>query len=370
MFGLFRANNGNKFVLLGLGFQPNSNKFSIKLNYISQDWQAHSWKTIPNTVGFGPLNLIAQDSSYLVGFEKCSNLKCSSCALKLDKNFNKISEKCSADLSFTNNAVISPTQNGYVLAHIVEHPNPFPKDSTVDLPSISSFDKNGNFLWKYFFRSHRYKEHVNIITAKNGDIIGVGQSEENSLKGDDYYGGGWIYRISPTGKLKWEKSIYDQTTPTIIGNLGVFYNVTETSDGGLLLVGFASDTFPNFKPSVNNIDTWIVKLDSSGCLKPNCGYEQQVASKDIFSYFEPIKTSVYPNPASKDLFFKIQDIDYLKGNIVFYDLNGRKITQFNLFEDQEEHRLDVSHIQNGVYLWQLILDDKIRQSGKVVVLKE
>jgi hypothetical protein len=46
------------------------------------------------------------------------------------------------------------------------------------------------------------------------------------------------------------------------------------------------------------------------------------------------------------------------------------VSNFSLFEDQEEHRLDISHLQNGIYLWQLVLDDKVRQSGKVVVLKE
>jgi hypothetical protein len=95
---------------------------------------------------------------------------------------------------------------------------------------------------------------------------------------------------------------------------------------------------------------------------------QCITSSEEMENLDHIK--VYPNPAQSQISVKLINQEFLKGNIVFYDLNGRKITQFNLFEDQEEHRLDISHLQNGVYLWQLILDDKVRQSGKVVVLKE
>ena len=79
-----------------------------------------------------------------------------------------------------------------------------------------------------------------------------------------------------------------------------------------------------------------------------------------------------PNPASYDLNLDLFGYvnNYQKGKYALYELQGRPIATYPLLPNHDEYHFDISHLQNGIYLWQLILDDKVRQSGKVVVLKE
>ena len=85
-----------------------------------------------------------------------------------------------------------------------------------------------------------------------------------------------------------------------------------------------------------------------------------------------ITANIYPNPASYDLNLDLFGYvnNYQKGKYIISDLQGRPIATYPLLPNHDEYRFDISQIQNGIHLWQLILDDKVRQSGKVVVLKE
>jgi Secretion system C-terminal sorting domain len=83
-----------------------------------------------------------------------------------------------------------------------------------------------------------------------------------------------------------------------------------------------------------------------------------------------IKTSIYPNPVEKELFFKMEDVIFQNGELSLFDLQGKKINQFALNPKQENYNFDLSNQPNGIYLWQLRLDGKLRQQGKLVVMHE
>jgi Secretion system C-terminal sorting domain len=80
--------------------------------------------------------------------------------------------------------------------------------------------------------------------------------------------------------------------------------------------------------------------------------------------------NIYPNPVKNDLTLTFNASYYQKGVFHLTDLQGRRIASYPIQPDHDEYHFDISAIPNGMYLWQLVLDDNIRQTGKVAVMKE
>jgi hypothetical protein len=85
---------------------------------------------------------------------------------------------------------------------------------------------------------------------------------------------------------------------------------------------------------------------------------------------EPINVEISPNPATSNLQIKLKFSDFQKGIFHLYDTQGNLAATYPLLQNQDEYRFDISNLSNGMYFWHLILDDKVRQTGKIVVMKE
>jgi hypothetical protein len=93
----------------------------------------------------------------------------------------------------------------------------------------------------------------------------------------------------------------------------------------------------------------------------------KVSNKDIEK--EPFMTcAVYPNPAQEqvniDLFGYVQS--YQQGNWLLYDATGKIAASFPILQGHDQYNYDIAHLPQGLYVWNLVLDNKIRQVGKLV----
>ena len=82
--------------------------------------------------------------------------------------------------------------------------------------------------------------------------------------------------------------------------------------------------------------------------------------------------ATYPNPATTDINLDLFGYinQYKKGIFNLYDTQGNLAASYPLLQNHDEYRFDISNLANGMYFWHLVLDDKVRQTGKVVVMKE
>jgi hypothetical protein len=79
---------------------------------------------------------------------------------------------------------------------------------------------------------------------------------------------------------------------------------------------------------------------------------------------------IFPNPVYNNLTVNVLENIFQNGELSLFDLQGKKINQFALNPKQENYNFDLSNQPNGIYLWQLLLDGKLRQQGKLVVMHE
>ena len=82
------------------------------------------------------------------------------------------------------------------------------------------------------------------------------------------------------------------------------------------------------------------------------------------------RAKVYPNPnnGTMQVYYSLQEGK--KGEFVLYELTGRKIKTYRLNEG-EQNVLVVSEegLQNGVYFYEVLIDNNKIDNGKIVIIK-
>jgi hypothetical protein len=158
-------------------------------------------------------------------------------------------------------------------------------------PILLWVSPEGEVLQQYDFEFVSLGNYIaDLFLTEAGNIIGVGAS--NTYLGEDFYGGvGWVFSMTQSGELNWERMYLDNSGGL---HLGVLNCGIETEDGGLILGGFLEDTVQLQQTA------WLLKLDSVGCYHPNC--EEGLQFVDVEEIAAPpysVSTyRAYPNPVS------------------------------------------------------------------------
>ncbi|WBV61943.1 T9SS type A sorting domain-containing protein [Chryseobacterium camelliae] len=233
-----------------------------------------------------------------------------------------------------------------------------------------------------------------IKQAQDGGYFVVGHSFSNNgdvtgNNGDKDY---WVVKLSATGNIIWQKSLGTSLWEEAVG-------VDSTLDGGCVVTGYAHTPKDG---SPNNIDYWVLKLNSSGNIEWQNYYggllTDQASSIQKtsdggyilggFSYSGPTGStdywiiklagnqlsthennsknniSIYPNPA-KD-FVTISHLPN-ETTISILDLSGRKI--FNKKYAEAKVSMNISQLTNGTYIIQVDDQEKTILSEKLIIKK-
>ncbi|MEM1319982.1 MAG: T9SS type A sorting domain-containing protein [Bacteroidota bacterium] len=111
----------------------------------------------------------------------------------------------------------------------------------------------------------------------------------------------------------------------------------------------------------NNSDIYpgAVEIPNNNIDEDCDGEDSTTATHEISQSF----LSIYPNPASS--FIRIESEESFKYQVRLYDLTGRL-----LFQEHNQHRVDVSALENGIYLLEVNdMDSKQSIREKIVVVK-
>ncbi len=210
---------------------------------------------------------------------------------------------------------------------------------------IKLIDTSGNTIWNKSYLGNQLndKSFTSAIRLQNQLLIVGSNSIYDSLNNNQ----GWLLAINLNGD-----SLYQRLYNPVSIWPEQIYSINKTNDG-FLMAGYGITKID----STNSQDAWLLKVDSFGCLTPGC---QLVGIDNIPFSREEIK--IYPNPAKDKIQFKHS------GKILSYrvaDYTGKLLMAGNYLEAG----IDVEQLPNGVYIVQVLLENKSQAFGKLVVEK-
>lgn len=166
-------------------------------------------------------------------------------------------------------AIVQATDGGFVIVGATKSVNGDITDKTTDDTDvwILKTDAQGTPQWSKTYGGSEDDEGTSIKNTSDGGYIisAVTRSSDGDImSGNAGFNDMWIFKISSSGTLLWEK------TYGYSGN-EVAYNVITTSDGGYLLLGVLDVTASGGEGNVGRASTnhaggdyWVLKLDSEG----------------------------------------------------------------------------------------------------------
>jgi hypothetical protein len=239
------------------------------------------------------------------------------------------------------------------------------RDTFMRVPPYRSIDAN---MVLYFLDSNNVEERriayfnecqkyfYNLKELANGDILGVGVREPGCFFLPEQITKSLVMRLSPTGQIKWQRYIVDSLYGVRNQINSFFLDFEEDKQGNFIISGAI---FGNN----GRADVWLVKLDSNGCLHPNCPNEEiRVGYLEIE---EPVSITVFPNPATEILTIQLPKGFSTEGVKIFDSMGRLWIEKGKTTE--ESLQIAIKDLANGVYFVEVI--DKNRKQHRLSFVK-
>lgn len=189
---------------------------------------------------------------------------------------------------------------------------------------------------------------INYIGRKvaDGGIVSVGLATNLDFVENN---NGYIMKTDADGNLLWQKD-YKYTSGDFVE---YFTDFIETSDGGLLISGSASESNTN-----GGQNSWLIKLDANGCLDPaNCGVGIEDAPF-------PDAVTIYPNPATDWLRIDLETAGSAY-TAQLLDATGRLVQQ-EQFTLVGTHTMSLSGLAEGMYYCRILQNGEVVTTEKVL----
>jgi hypothetical protein len=229
---------------------------------------------------------------------------------------------------------------------------------------IQCINVKGDSLWQNTFSEDTTRKRIVVLQPlENGDILGGGYGfglNWETLESTPYKG--WLFCLSSDGKLKWER--FYKNPKNLDEGVNIFRKLVICDDGGILVGTEGSDV-------KNKSGLWLLKLDSMGCLTPDCaGTELYTSVKDEKGNWKNLKEiffSIYPNPAKE-----VVNIDFFspqpgrKMELMVSDMNGVGLYRTEINNEKHVEQINVSGYKPGSYVVSLLMNGKVIQSEGMV----
>ncbi len=256
---------------------------------------------------------------------------------KFDKNGNIMATYFGPDYDMTSDVfpVLTVLQNGnYVFLHNIDV---FIQNF---VPQVVCLDPaTEQIIWTYDYESTmdtlRLPQISQMITAKNGDIIGAGGDNQPYYHGGNSY---YAFRMNPQGEMLWEHTFLRQDDSGKYIS-GAFRDVRELEDGSIL--GMGTD---------GNSHIALMRLSADGCLMDtNCDENIFMNGTTTIQTIDHTDFLMHPNPTSG--LVKLSGLPSDSSYLTIYDINGRQV--FTTETSHLELEVDLSFLDSGIYVLQL-----------------
>ena len=257
---------------------------------------------------------------------------------KYDKNWNIVWNFTTEPIgtSFLVSKTMSDLENGSIV---------YTNEDNWSDAYIYKVDSMGHELWKYKFGdvTKRAASIMRLKTTIEGDIIGGGWWFDST---DEYFPFfidrvPFIFKMSTDGELIWQKAIVEEDTLLFERAVaGIVNDLIELDDGDILAVG---------RWGLPDRKKMVIRLDSDGCIKEQCGDHFDVTSTGDISLQSDI--ILYPNPVIGNQINIVGLMDNASYIFIIMDIHGRVILEQELKTITDLTSIHIpSIIKKGVYV--------------------
>jgi hypothetical protein len=209
-------------------------------------------------------------------------------------------------------------------------------------PYLFKLDHQGKLLWKKGYSNLRHNNYLyKIIELPNGNLISCG------VTGSYLLVEGLLLLTDANGNPLFEESYQHDTAG--YHNDNWLWDVEPMPDGGFMAAGEVVGLPPYVQ---HRQDPWIIRVDSTGCIKSNC-----LVGLGQAATIEP-SGQIYPNPGN-GVFMINAPLGIKK--VQAYDLSGKSMILEEIADDQWE-----LIAPSGMYIIQLQTEEGLLRSYKLL----
>lgn len=224
-------------------------------------------------------------------------------------------------------------------------------------PVLYFLDSLGHITDRHIYFNSTSKDIYALSSLPQGNFIGMGYAY---LSQDT--AGAWVFCMNAQKEVLWERLFIDTTYQ---GDYSDFYNGMPTSDGGMILCGSVINNMTGVREAHNT----VYKLDSKGCLRPGCGYDNFLSGAEDITFLRGEGIRAYPNPTSGLL--NVEMPEALRGQrnsrAIVWSAQGEKVREYTGKTFEQYNYYDLSSLPAGMYALVLMIGNEVVEAKQVVV---
>lgn len=357
-----RTNDGG-FVIAGFTEQGNWSGFALKTDSLGNElWRrTYGWSPAYSD-GIGAVEASLTGDLFMAGTRFLNDGTGDNWVQRTDSVGNVIWSVSWGGSYSEGSCNITNTSNGDLLVFSGRGYGP---SYSLMRPYVARLDStDGSILWEHEFGPILPGQH--FLSGKecpNGKIIAAGRTFEQPGPSVQK---GLLALTSATGDSLW-KYYYFYVDTLVSTGQGTFYDVIPTADGGFIAAGTVNNPVGQGNPPGYSQDTWVVKVDSLGCIVPGCNSvgitEQATNLLDAIS--------IFPNPAHDGQQVTVQitlppSVAHLPMQLSVVGMDGRVVQQQRI-AGNGAHQLALPAVSAGLYYIHLAADGKWLTGGKLMI---
>lgn len=209
------------------------------------------------------------------------------------------------------------------------------------------YTPSGALVWERKYGPTLFVQELKSVKrVGDDDFIACG-----NVRAEEYPHG-VLLRFDGNGDSLWMRSYTHPSTDTTWSDWNDLVDVIPTADGGFAACGYVLSY---------GQDSWVIKVDSFGCLVPGCQQFDNIAGQGL-----ELNILAFPNPTPGRLFLSFRSADSPKGEFNLLNASGQVVRRFRPGGSGVEIDLDISGQPDGLYLIKYTDQQGTRWESKIV----